>query len=57
MHYTADYNTAQKAPKVTDESGKEVFPVTISGKEYSERKDGGTAVKDAVRKNAMLKKL
>lgn len=43
-----DYDTAKKAPVVVNDEGKEVYPIKICGKTYTDRKSGGGAIKQAL---------
>lgn len=45
-HYTDDLKTAESAPKVSDEDGKEAYPLKIGDKVYNTRKEAGEAFKD-----------
>lgn len=53
-HFTADLNTARSASKVTDDEGKEAYPMTLAGRSYTSRKEAGEAFRDALGKNMGL---
>ena len=50
-HITADLETARSQPKVMNEDGKETYSVKIGDRNYSDRKEGGTALKLAIADN------
>ena len=50
-YITADLETARSQPKVMTEDGKETYPVKIGDRTYSDRKEGGTALKLAIADN------
>lgn len=49
-HCKADFDTANSQPKVKTEEGKEVYPIKIGDKVYTDRAEAGTALKEAVLK-------
>ena len=49
-HCKADFDTANSQPKVKTEEGKEVYPIKIGDKVYTERAEAGEALKEAVLK-------
>jgi len=44
-HITADLETARNQPQIITEDGKLTYPVKIGDRNYSDRKEGGTALK------------
>ncbi len=50
-HYTSDFNTALNAPKLTDEDGKESYPLKLGESVYTSRSDAGEALKAAIGRN------
>lgn len=50
-HAKADYDKANAAEKVKDSSGSEVYPIKIDGVVYTDREEGGNAIKTALGAN------
>jgi len=50
-HVKADYDKANSAEKVKDSSGSEVYPIKIDGVVYTDRNEGGNAIKTALGAN------
>ena len=47
-HSQHDFDDAKAAKQVTDEDGKQIYPIEVNGVTYSNRKDGGNAIKIAL---------
>jgi hypothetical protein len=50
-HFTDDVKTANSAPKIVDDEGKEAYPLKLNDKTYTTRKEAGEALKDTISKN------
>ena len=50
-HYSEDYEKAMSAPKVTDDEGKEAYPMKLGNTVYNTRKEAGEALRSLLDKH------
>ncbi len=50
-HNKADFDTANSQPRVLTEEGKEIYPIKIGDRVYTDRAEGGEALKAAIGSN------
>ena len=52
QHLQKDFDTASNTPKFVDVDGKEIYPITLMGDVYNDRKEAGAKLKSLISANA-----